>query len=94
MNNIPQDLLARRIARGLDPLTGYPRTPPHVKPKPIHVGVMKACCADLRNATPWEQAPDNIRLHVRLCRRCLCRHFTLLAEPAEVGAVAKLLGKP
>jgi hypothetical protein len=64
-------------------------------PKPITVGVMKPCCADLRNREPWDQqaAPQPGQLLVERCRRCGCRHFTMRAEPGTVGLRGGQMGQ-
>jgi radical SAM superfamily enzyme with C-terminal helix-hairpin-helix motif len=53
--------------------------------KPIHIGLMKACCANPANRSPWQRAPERIADSVSICLRCGCRHFHLNAEPGKIG---------
>jgi len=62
------------------------RAHPHLAPKPVTTGIMKACCAQPENRGPWQQAPQAVSLWVSQCRVCSCRHFVMNAEPGKIGA--------
>ena len=58
-------------------------------PKPITMGIIKACCALPKNLGPPKAAADHPGHTVRVCRVCGCRHFRMHAEPGRLGMMGR-----